>query len=109
MKYWFNPKCINIDCCTEEIISIRKKFPHTKIIICYYQIIKRIIKHLPQIRNKNDNINKKAKDLFANIKILLFLNKSKLKYFFDLIQAKYEKDFTGLIKYFYPLNDLCWN
>ena len=72
MKYWFNPKCINIDCCTEEIISIRKKFPHTKIIICYYQIIKRIIKHIPQIRNKNDNINKKAKDLFANIKILLF-------------------------------------
>ena len=49
-------------------------------------------------------------------KILLFLNKSKLKYFFELIKAKYETDFPAFIKYFYinyfkkyPLNDLCWN
>ena len=120
-NFGFKPKCINIDYCTAEIrairkISIRKIFPHTKIILCYYHIIKRIIKHLPQIRSKNDNIKNKAKDLFANIKILLFLNQSKLKIFVELIKDKFEKDFPALIKYFYinffkkyPLNDLCWN
>ena len=78
--------------------------------------MKRIIKHLPQINNKNETIQKKAKDLFSNIKILLFLNKNNIKEFFQLIIKKYEPDFSKFIKYFYtnffkryPLNDLCWN
>jgi len=78
--------------------------------------MKRIIKHLPQINNKKETIQKKAKDLFSNIKILLFLNKNNVKEFFQLIIKKYEPDFPKFIKYFYtnffkryPLNDLCWN
>ena len=50
-KYNFNPKCVNIDCCSSEIFAIKKKYPHCKIILCYYHIIKRIIKHLPQLKN----------------------------------------------------------
>ena len=78
--------------------------------------MKRIIKHLPQINNKKETIQKKAKDLFSNIKILLFLNKNNVKEYFQLIIKKYEPDFPKFIKYFYtnffkryPLNDLCWN
>ena len=115
-KYNFNPKCINIDCSSSEIIAIKKKYPHCKIILCYYHIVKRIIKHLPQLKNKNESIKNKAKDLFSNVKLLLFLNVNKLKEFFQLIINKYEKDFPKFIKYFYtnffkryPLNDLCWN
>ena len=78
-KYNFNPKSINIDCSSSEIIAIKKKFPHCKIILCYYHIVKRIIKHIPQLKDKNENINNKAKDLFSNIKILLFFNKNKVK------------------------------
>ena len=114
--YKFNPKCINLDCSSSEIIAIKKKYPNCKIVLCYYHIVKRIMKHIPQLKNKNENINSKAKDLFSNVKILLFLNKNKVKEFFQLIINKYEKDFPKFIKYFYtnffkryPLNDLCWN
>ena len=99
-KYGFTPKSINIDCSSAEIISIKKKFPNCKIILCYYHIMKRIIKHLPQINNKKETIQKKAKDLFSNIKILLFLNKNNLKEFFQLIIKKYEPDFPKFIKFF---------
>ena len=54
-------------------------------------------------------------NLLANIKILLYLNKNKVKDFFQMIQTYYEKEFPTFIKYFYynffkkyPLNDLCW-
>lgn len=64
IKYNFNPKCINIDCSQAEIISIKKKFPHAKIVLCYYHIVKRIIKHLPQLKCKNKDTKKSKRFIF---------------------------------------------
>ena len=114
-NYNFAPISINVDCSIVEIISIKKNFPNTKIILCYYHIIKRIIKHIPEIKCKDKIKKKKALNLLANIKILLYLNKNKIKDFFNIIKNYYEKEFPSFIKYFYynffkkyPLNDLCW-
>ena len=114
-NYNFAPISINVDCSIAEIISIKKNFPNTKIILCYYHILKRIIKHIPEIKCKDKLKKKKAMNLLANIKILLYLNKNKVKDFFNMIQKYYEKEFPSFIKYFYynffkkyPLNDLCW-
>lgn len=77
---------------------------------------KKINKILPQIRSKNRNKKKLAKNLLTNMKILLFMNKNKIKSFFGLIQKKYEKEFSSFIKYFYtnyfnkyPINEINWN
>lgn len=71
-KYNFNPKCINIDCSQAEIIEIKKKFPHAKIVLCYYYIVKRIIKHLPQIKCKNKDTKKSKRFYFLILKFFYF-------------------------------------
>jgi len=100
-NYNFVPISINVDYSKAEIISIKKIFPNTKIILCYYHIIIHVIKHIPELRCKDKLKKKKAMDLLANIKILLYLNKNKVKYFFDMIIKHYEKEFSSFIKYFY--------
>ena len=82
--------------------------------MCYYHIIKRVIKHILELRSKDKLKKKKAMDLLANNKIMLHLNKNRVKYFFDMIIKYYEKELSSFIKYFYyhffknyPLNYLC--
>ena len=115
-KYRFSPKIINVDCNKAQIIAIKKYFKESKIIICYYHIIKKLIQHLPEIKSKNPETKKKAKNLLTNIKILLFISREKVKKFFDLIRNNYKATFPKFIKYFhmnffkkYPLKYLDWN
>lgn len=84
-NYKFNPTSIKIDCYIAQIKSIRKNI-QCKNTICYYHTLKRLVRHLSEIISKNDSIKTKAKYLINNIKILLFIQKDKAKYFFDLIK-----------------------
>ena len=115
-KYKFQPTKLTVDCQKSHIISIQKIYPNCYIIICYFHIIRRLVIHLPQIRSKNKEIKESAKNLLANMKILLFLPHTDIQKFFDLIKLKYYDSFPKFIKYFYkyffkefPLNKLYWN
>lgn len=115
-KYSFYPEIINYDCCIAEIKAIKKTFNDSHIIICYYHVIKRIIQHLPEIRNKNKIKKEHAKNLLNNIKILIFIKKSNIMEYYNLIENKYKTEFPPFFKYFkknyfqkYPLKELDWN
>ena len=115
-KYKFNPKILNVYCNIAQIIAIKKNFKETKIIICYYHIMKKLIQHLPEIKNSNPNIKKKAKYLLTNIKLLLFISREKVNKFFDLISDEFKDSFPKFIKYYrrnffdeYLLKYLDWN
>ena len=93
-----------------------KIYPNCYIIICYFHIIRRLVIHLPQIRSKNKESKELAKNLLADMKILLFLPQRDIYQFFDLIKNRYYEIFPKFIKYFYknffmefPLNRLYWN
>ena len=116
LEYKFNPNTINLDCNIAEILAIKNIFNECNITICYYHILKRLVQHLPQLRDKNKDIKAKAKTLFANMKILLFIKRENVHSFFKLIENKYKKIFPKIINYFidnyfkkYPLNKLDWN
>ena len=42
-KYNFQPNTLNIDCNNAEIIAVKKVFINTKLIICYYHLMKRLV------------------------------------------------------------------
>ena len=115
-KYKFNPKILNVDCNIAQIIAIKKNFKETKIIICYYHIMKKLIQHLPEIKSNNPNKKKRARNLLTNIKLLLFISREKVNQFLELISDKFEDSFPKFIKYYrsnfftkYPLKYLDWN
>ena len=98
-----------------EIIAIKREFPETIIIYCFFHIISRIIKHFPQIKSKNKNIKNLAKDVLANLELFLFIPKNELFEFFNKVKEKYESNFPKLFKYIkrtyfntYPYKDLDW-
>ena len=116
IKYNFQPETINVDCNSAEVISIKKIFTNTTIIICYYHIIKKFIQHLPEIRKKDKEIKKKAKNLLNNMKILLFLKRENVLKFYQMISDKYISLFPKFFKYFnnyylkkYPFKYMDWN
>ena len=115
-QYSFYPEIINCDCYIAEIKAIKKTFNDSHIIICYYHVIKRIIQHLPEIRNKNKIKKEHAKNLLNNIKILIFIKKSNIMEYYKLMENKYKTEFPAFFKYFkknhfqkYPLKELDWN
>lgn len=112
----FYPKIFTTDCSIAEIKAIKKVFPLCKNLLCYYHIIQRCVKHLPQIRSKNTNIKQKAKDLLNNIKILLFIDTNNIEKYYNKIINAYKNDFYKFIKYFYinyfnrfPFSERIWN
>ena len=101
VNFNFSHKIITIDISLAEIMSIRKTFPFCKNLLCFYHIIQRCVKYLPQIRSKNSSIKTKANDLLINIKILLFIDSNNIENYFDMIINKYINDFKKFIKYIY--------
>ena len=115
-NYKFQPKFIICDCSLAEMISIRKEFPLCKIILYYFHIIQNCIRKLPQLRNKNKDLKKRALDLLAYIKFILFINEINIEVFFKKIIKAFKSDFFKFIKYFYknyfikfPMNERIWN
>ena len=91
---------INIDCNISEIITIKKIFNDSKLIICYYHILKLIIQYLPQKRSSDKIKKRKAHILLYNTKIMLFIKKDEVTYYFNLILEKYYNDFPKILKFF---------
>ena len=91
LEYKFNPNSINLDCKIEEIIAVKIILNEASITICYYHIIKRLVQHLTQLIDKNKDIKAKAKTLFDNMEILLFIKRENVNSFFNLIEKKYKK------------------
>ena len=91
LEYKFNPNSINLDCKIEEIIAVKIILNEASITICYYHIIKRLVQYLTQLIDKNKDIKAKAKTLFDNMKILLFIKRENVYSFFNLIEKKYKK------------------
>ena len=115
-KYKFNPTKLTVDCQKSHILAILKLFPNCCLIICYFHIIMRIVIHLTEIRSKNLEKKEMAKNLLANMKILLFIPQTDIINYFELIREKYCSVFPKFIKYFYknffiafPMNKLIWN
>ena len=84
-KYNFQPSTINIDCNNAEIIAVKKVFINTKIILCYYHLMKRLVQHLPELSSKIKEIKFKAKNLLCNIRLLIFIKRECVYSFFDKI------------------------
>ena len=115
-EYQFDPKIMKTDCSLAEIMSIRNVFPLCKNLICYFHIIHRCVKHLPQIRSKDVEIKTKANDLLTNIKLLLFVESLKIEDYFEKIKIKYKHTFKNFTNYFYknyfkrfPFSEKIWN
>ena len=99
INFGFYPKIITTDCQKAEIIAVRKIFPDTKNIICYYHIIKRCVLHLPELKSKNKYLKNKAQDMLSNIKMLLFIDINSVDSFFEKIKHKYNSSVPKFIKY----------
>jgi len=75
--------------------------------------IKRLVQHLPQLKNKNQKLKDNAQNLLDNINILMFIKRENIYAQFNLIKHQYQSNFPKFIKYFkrnyfekYPLYHL---
>ena len=72
-KYQWNHQLISIDFSKAELKSLKYVFKNITIVPCFFHFISNIIKHLKQLKSKNIKERNIAKDLLANIKLLVFL------------------------------------
>ena len=82
------------------LLSIKLCFPESKLITCFFHFMQNQIKKLPEIRSKNKVLKDYAKDLFANIRLLCFIDLNKIDNFYSQIKDKYRSKFPKYFKYF---------
>ena len=80
-KYKFVPKKMTVDCQKAHLISLYKFFPNTCIIICYFHIIRRLVIHLKDLKNKNMTKKENAKNLLSSMKLLFVTTAFAKEYF----------------------------
>ena len=104
------------DCNNAEIISIKRIFPDCQIILCFFHIIKNCVHKLPELKMKVKTKKLRVKNLFAKIKLLLFVKANNIETMFKKKILEYKTDFLKFIKYFYknffmkyPLKERIWN
>ena len=78
--------------------SILKVFENIVIITFYFHLMNNCNKKLPELKNNNNQ--KLALDIIANIKLLCFININNLLHFFQKIKSKQNRKFPNFIKYF---------
>ena len=115
-KYNFKTKYITIDFSVAEYYGFKKVFKDIIIIPCFFHFCQNIVRHLPELKNKNNTIKNYAKDSFTNLKLLCFIEKEKVKNFYEEILYKFRSKFPKFFKYFEKyyfkkksFNELCWN
>lgn len=82
---YYNPKIMTCDCNNAEIISIKRIFPDCQIILYFFHIIKNCVHKLPELKSKVKTKKLRAKNLLANIKLLLFVNANNIETMFKKI------------------------
>ena len=100
IKYQWNPQIISIDFSKAELKSLKYVFKNIIIVPCFNHFISNITKHLKQLKYKNSKEKNIAKDLLANIKLLVFLPIENIKDFYKIIEVKYKDKFPQFFKYF---------
>ena len=70
------------------------KLFHVSFILC------KIVKRLPGLKSKTKEKKEKSKNLFSNIKLLIFIPYAKIDSFFKLIKNKYNKSYSDFFIYF---------
>ena len=85
IKYQWNPSIISRDFSKSELKSLKYVCKNITIVPCFFHFISNITKHLKQLKSKNSKEKNIAKDLLANIKLLVFLPIENIKDFFKLI------------------------
>ena len=80
-RFKFNPSFIAMDFCKTEIKAAKKIFDKSNIILCFFHYIQRLIKHLKEIKSKTNSIKEEAKNLLANLKLIIFLPEKEIKGF----------------------------
>ena len=73
--------------------AIKTFFPECRIYPCFYHMMQRLLKNLPEINNKNIKIKLEAKNLLANMKLLCFINNEKIDDFYLMIKKNIKKFF----------------
>ena len=100
LKYGFIPKVMTLDLGRGPYSALKEKFKLCRLYPCFFHIMLRLIKHVPEIKSKNKKIKLEAEELLINIKYLFFINNEKLEYFYSKIKKKFNNNFKKFIKYF---------
>jgi len=115
-RYKFNPKYITTDFSKAEILAYKSIFIENIIIPCFYHYCQNITRKLKNLKSKNKKLKNMTKDLFANLKILFFINRDSISIFYNEIKYKYKAKFPDFFKYFdkfyfknKPFSELDWN
>ena len=116
LNYEFDPQLITVDFGKAGYNAISNIFPKARIFPCYFHLIRRLIIHLKNLRSKNKVLQRAAKNILFNMKILLFIDNSEIDSFFSLIKNKYYNSNKKFFHYFEknymknkPYNDRNWN
>ena len=88
-RYNWQPKLITIDYSIPELTSIFSVFPKVTILPCFFHFIKNIIKKLPQLKSRNNNVINTTRNLLSNIKLLCFIPLSIVQDFYEKINNKF--------------------
>ena len=99
-RFKFNPSFITMDFCKAEIKAAKKIFDKANIILCFFHYIQRLIKHLKEINSKKNSIKEEAKNLLANLKLIVFLPEKEINGFFNKKKKKYKNKFNHFLKYY---------
>ena len=100
IRYKFNSKYITTDFSKAEILANKSIFNETIIIPCFYHYCQNIIRKLKILKSKNKKLKNMPKDLFANQKILCFINHDYISSFYNEIKYKYKAKFPDFFQIF---------
>jgi hypothetical protein len=84
-RFKFYPNNIRMDLCKAEINAA------SKIILYFFYYMRRIVKHLKELKSVNKKVKEKARDPLYNLKLIVFLQNEEIKPFYEKIKYKYTK------------------
>ena len=82
-NYQFEPKVMIVDFCKTAYKAFKTNYKNIRMFACFFHLMQRLTLHLPQLKDKNKTIKKKAKNLLAKMKLLFFINHTNIDEFFE--------------------------
>ena len=114
--YNFNQKIMTVDFCKAAYITFKNTYKDIIMVPCFFHLLQRLILHLPQYKDQKSTIKNNAKNIIINMKILCFVDSTKIEELFIKIKNKYSHINKNFFDYFEknylikkPFNDKNWN
>ena len=104
-KYDFNPSIITCDFSKSNISSIKKVYPKTTIITCFFHLIQAWWRKAALFKLRTKNIITKTRTLIFNLKLLPFMNKDTAIDFYNEIKNTFDDE---IFNEFYEYFELTW-